>query len=131
MSNVKINLTVSSTAPDSSFTAKLSEVMEDGEAYHIRDNIVTLQFPKTGQEKLQVYTPGEKRQLSISLWTVVITIKKGRRLRLDLSSSNFPAYHRHPNTTNLWAYESHFKTAKQTIYDGELILPIYSPTDRQ
>lgn len=55
--------------------------------------------------------------------------KKGMRLRLDISSSNFPEYSAHPNTDKGWAYEAtpqiaHQKILSGTHYSSKLILPI-------
>jgi 4-hydroxy-3-methylbut-2-enyl diphosphate reductase IspH len=56
-------------------------------------------------------------------------LKKGSRLRIDISSSLHPLYHAHPNTEENWAVATERVTAKQTIYCGteypsKLVLPI-------
>ena len=120
--SIKIKLFVKSSCKDTSFTAKISEITENGDAFHIRDNITTLNLDKQ-------YIPENIKEINIDLWEIDIKIKKGRRLRLDISSSNFPAFHIHPNTETLWSQENEYKTANQTVYSGnkylsKIILPV-------
>jgi hypothetical protein len=114
---VKVGITVSSDAPDTSFTAKLIEVDPEGRALNITDGITRLAF-RNGSVKPLTYTPGEKVKLDIKLPPTAWTLKPGYRLRLDLSSSNFPAYNAHPNKAGYWAEQKDPVKAKQTIYTG-------------
>jgi len=45
-------------------------------------------------------------------------VKKGSRLRVDISSSNFPMYHVHPNTTEPWGEAKEKRITHQTVYVG-------------
>jgi predicted acyl esterase len=57
---------------------------------------------------------------------VAIRIPAGSQLRLDVSSSNFPAYHAHPNQPGPWAEQREARVATQTLSMGHawLELPV-------
>lgn len=110
-------LFVSSTADDTAFTVKLSEVLPDGRAFNIRSGIRTLSRrhdTTTGTS----YEPGAVVELEIALLPVTWTVKRGSRLRLDVSSSDFPQYTPHPNRAGLWSTISTAVTAEQTVHFG-------------
>lgn len=119
--NIKVRMLVSSTAKDTAFTAKLSEVLPDGRALHIRDSICSLKF-REGEGKSLSYAPDEKVWVNIDLWPILLTVKKGSALRLDITSSNFPAFNPHANTDKLWSKEDKPIKAVQTIYEAEITL---------
>lgn len=126
--SVTVHLYVSSDAPDTAFSVNLMEVMPDGSSYNIRDGITSLSY-RNGAERPLDYTPGSVEEAAISLWPIVWTVRKGSRLRLDVSSSNFPAYHAHPNVSGCWALQADVQTARQTIYFGgrypsRIVLPL-------
>ena len=114
---VKVRITVSSDAPDTSFTVKLIEVDPEGRALNITDGITRLAF-RNGADKPLTCTPGEKVKFDIKLPPIAWTLKPGYWLRLDVSSSNFPAHNAHPNRAGYWAEQKDPVKAKQTIYTG-------------
>lgn len=107
-----VHLFVSTDAEDTAFTAKLMEVMEDGKAYNIRSSITTI-----GAD-MDNYRPNSVIEVCINMWDIAWTIKKGSRLRLDISSSDFPQYAIHSNYPGVWACNDSSKKAQQTIYYG-------------
>jgi putative CocE/NonD family hydrolase len=108
---------VSSDAEDTSFTAKLSEVLPDGSAYNIQDSITTLEY-RNGDRKAAPYTPGEIVSVDLELSPITWTVKKGSRLRLDISSSNYPCFNAHPNVAGIWSMQTDVRIARQTLYTG-------------
>ena len=120
---IRTNLTVSSTAPDTSFTFKLIEEFEDGRAINIRDAITSLAF-RNGAQKPRSYEPGKKIEIEIVSWPIEWWVSAGSKLRLDVSSSDFPKYHAHSNRAGPWAKQLDTDVATQTLYGGELVLPI-------
>ncbi len=114
---VRAGLTVSSDAEDTCFTAKLVEVDPAGRALNICDGITRLAY-RNGTSRAVAYRPGEKVKLTFDMHPVAWTIKPGYRLRLDISSSNFPAYHAHANQAGPWAAQTNPVTAEQTVYIG-------------
>ena len=114
---IKVSLTVSSDAEDTAFTAKIIDVDPDGPDVNISDGIIRLACRNgiMGER----YQPGEKIKLNIDMHPTAWTLKPGNRLRLDISSSNFPAYHAHANRAGSWAVQRDPIQAKQTIYIGQ------------
>ena len=114
---VEVGLRVATSAEDSSFTAKLVEVLPDGRAINIRDSISRLSYRNRAAEPME-YQPGERVFVSMKLWPIEWVVRKGSRLRLDVSSSDFPKYHVHPNIAGPWAEVSETTVAEQTLYGG-------------
>lgn len=112
---IRAYLYVSSDVEDTSFTVSVMEQCSDGTAYNIRDGITSLRYRNN---RASDYRPNEIVLAEIELWPITWTIRQGSRLRVDISSSNFPAYHRHPNTAGPWATQVEWKKAKQTVYCG-------------
>ena len=121
---IKVNLRVSSDAEDTAFTAKLMDVAPDGTVINIRDSISTLSYRNDAPEPL-VYTPGSFVDVLLDMWAIEWTLKEGHHLRLDVSSSNFPAYNIHSNYAGNWATQAKVKTASQTLSSGSFVsLPV-------
>jgi putative CocE/NonD family hydrolase len=119
-----VHLDVASTASDSAFTAKLVEIDAQGRARNIRDGIHALSWSEgTG---LVPYSPGQQVALDLTLSPTAIRLSRGTRLRLDVSSSNFPAYHAHSNRAGPWAEQRETLVATQTLELGHawLDLPV-------
>jgi putative CocE/NonD family hydrolase len=114
---IRARLFVSSDAEDTAFTVQVMEVFPDGTAVNIRDGITSLAYRNGAASPLE-YTPDEVVEAVIELWPITWTVKQGSRIRVDVSSSNFPAYHAHPNIAGIWANIPDTKTALQTIHLG-------------
>ena len=115
---INADLYVSSDAEDTAFSIKIMEVFENGDAYNIRSGITTLAYRGHTQNR-QTYTPNQIVPVNVDTWDIAWTIKKGSRIRVDISSSNFPQYNIHSNYPGVWALQEKCKTAKQTIYSGK------------
>lgn len=122
--SVLVQLKVSSDAEDTAFTAKLMDVHPDGTAINIRDTISTLSYRNHSPDPL-LYTPNTIVDATLDMWPIEWTLKAGHKLRVDISSSNFPAYNIHSNFAGPWAAQKHVKIARQTLYSGsKVILPV-------
>lgn len=113
-----VTLYVSSDAKDTAFTGKLMEVMEDGTAVNIRGTITTLAYRNDSPHR-GTYTPGEVVSVALRMWAIDWKTHEGSRLRLDISSSDFPEYSVHSNQEGIWALQSDTRIAHQTIFTGE------------
>lgn len=133
---VRLELYASSSAVDTDFTAKLVDVWPDGTAQNLTEGILRARY-RDSRERPTLLNPGEVYRLEIDLWATSNVFHHGHRLRLELSSSNFPRFDRNPNTgapLNLRAGDAEppaegFRTATNVIYhDREhpsaLVLPI-------
>ena len=112
---MQAELWVSSDCEDTSFTAKVMRVTPEGEAYNIRSSIASLSH---GSQAGEAYVPHTRTQVKIDMWDVCYTVKKGERLRLDISSSNYPEYHIHCNYRGIWGEQARKRKAFQTVFGG-------------
>jgi putative CocE/NonD family hydrolase len=100
---VEVELWVASDAPDTDFTAKLidlhppSEDYPTGFAMNLTDGIFRCRY-RTSWERPEPITPGEPFRIVIEPFATANLFKKGHRIRLDVSSSNFPKFDVNPNT---------------------------------
>lgn len=112
-----VELTVQSSAPDTAFTAKLIEIDSEGQALNVRDGITSLAWRNDAQTR-QSYTPHQTVDVTVDLTAIEWTFARGSRLRLDISSSNFPAFHAHPNRAGLWSAIEGADVATQRVLLG-------------
>lgn len=115
--NIDVCLYVSTDAEDTAFTAKIMEVFENGTAVNIRGSITTLAYRNESASRLS-YEPQSIVEIHIKMWPIAWQLKSGSRLRLDISSSDFPQYAVHSNYPGVWSQQKHSKCAKQSIYMG-------------
>jgi putative CocE/NonD family hydrolase len=99
---VKLVLFASSSARDTDFTGKLVDVHPDGRAELLTDGILRARYRDSTSEP-SLLEPGEIYELEIDLWATANVFKAGHRIRLDVSSSNFPRFDRNTNTGNVIA----------------------------
>ena len=125
---IRVVLYAASSAPDTDFTAKLVDVFPDGEARNLTDGILRLRY-RDSLEKPQLAVPGQVYALNIDAGVTGNVFLKGHRVRLEISSSNFPRFDRNPNTGKPIADETVLRKAGQIIYHdrlhpSRLILPV-------
>ena len=120
---ISVALQVASSADDSAFTVKVQEKMADGRVFNIRDGITSLSF-RNGSESRQEYEAESIVEIRFDLVPIEWTLRPGSSLRLDISSSNYPAFNAHPNVVQNWALVEKTRKATQTLYGGVLSLPI-------
>lgn len=100
---ITVELWVSSDAPDTDFTAKLIDVYPPGEDYptgfamNITDGIFRCRY-RSGWDNPTPITPGEVFKITVEPFATANLFKAGHRIRLDISSSNFPKFDVNPNT---------------------------------
>ena len=111
-------LYVSSDAGDTAFTAKVMEVFPDGTARNVRGGITTLAY-RNDSDIRKSYEPGEVVEINISMWDIAWRFRAGSRIRVDISSSDFPQYSIHTNYPGVWALQERTRKAQQKIYIGK------------
>jgi uncharacterized protein len=132
---VKAVIYVSSSAVDTDFTAKLVDVFPDGRALNLTDGILRARY-RESIENAKLMTPGEVYRMTIDAGVTSNVFRAGHRIRLEISSSNFPRFDRNPNTGAAVADERESRKAEQTLYhDHErhsyLMLPVVPATPVQ
>ena len=117
--SVKATIYVSSDAEDTAFTFRISEVLPDGKAYNIRSGIATLAFREDRLGPRGTYTPGQIVPVTITTNPILWRLGEGSRIRVDISSSDFPQYSVHSNYPGVWSEIAQTKVAHQKIYTGK------------
>lgn len=112
---LEVTLYAASTARDTDFTAKLLDVHPDGKAYNLADGIIRARYRNSFSEA-ELMEPGEVYEFTIDLWATSNLFRKGHRIRVEISSSNFPRFDRNPNTGNEFGRDAEMLEATQTIY---------------
>lgn len=125
---VVLDLYVSSSAVDTDFTGQLVDVWPDGFAQNLTDGILRLRYRNT-QEKPEFANPGEIYHITVDLWATSNVFLPGHKLRLEVSSSNFPRFDRNMNTGEDQAHATHMVCATNVVYHDKsrpsaLILPM-------
>jgi len=125
---ISLDLYVSSSAVDTDFTGKLVDVWPDGFAQNLTEGILRLRY-RNSQEKPELANPGETYHITVDLWATSNVFLAGHKLRLEISSSNFPRFDRNLNTGEEQARASRMIKATNMIYHDKahpsaLILPI-------
>jgi uncharacterized protein len=125
---VSVELFVSSSAIDTDFTGKLVDVWPNGYAQNLTEGIVRMRYRNT-QEKPEMMTPGTVYPVTVDLVATSNVFLAGHRLRLEVSSSNFPRFDRNLNTGEEQAHASRMMKATNTVWHDQarpsaLILPV-------
>ncbi len=94
---IALTLFVSSSAKDTDFTGKLLDVFPDGRAFNIQEGILRARYRRGFDQKVWM-TPGVVHELTIDLQATAHYFAAGHRIRLEVSSSNFPRFDRNLNT---------------------------------
>ncbi len=112
---VRAVLYVSSTARDTDFTAKLVDVFPDGYARNLTDGILRLRYRDSLSQSAPI-EPGQVYRVTVDAGVTANAFLPGHRVRLEVSSSNFPRFDRNPNTGSPLAQETRLLRSSQTIY---------------
>jgi uncharacterized protein len=112
---VSLDLYVSSSAVDTDFTGKLVDVWPDGFAQNLTEGILRLRY-RNSQEKPELANPGETYHITVDLWATSNVFLAGHKLRLEVSSSNFPRFDRNMNTGEEQARATRLVKATNVIY---------------
>jgi hypothetical protein len=120
-----MKLWASSTAPDTDFTAKLVDVFPPSKDFPagfdlgVQDGIIRARY-RNSLEHADLMKPGDVYEISIDMYPTAMIFKKGHRIRLDISSSNFPRFDVNPNTGEPLNDNRRSATAVNTIYHDDL-----------
>ena len=126
---VTLDLFAKSSVVDTDFTAKLVDVGPDGFAQNLTEGILRASFRESTLGEPKLIVPGQVYEYKIDLWSTSNVFLKGHRIRLEVSSSNFPRFDRNLSTGKRAAESSEFLKATNTIlhdreHPSSLILPV-------
>jgi len=132
-----VKLWAASNGPDTDFTAKLIDVYPPNKDYpagvdlNIADSIVRARYRK-GPGKAEFLKPGQPEEFTIEMYPTSMVFQRGHRIRLDISSSNFPRFDVNPNTGEPLNDNRRWRIAENSVYFGsshasQILLPVIRP----
>lgn len=129
---VRVILYCATSANDTDFTAKLVDVYPDGRPLEVTDGILRMRY-RLSLDKPVFVKRNVGYQITIDVGPTAYVFPAGHRIRLEISSSNFPRFDRNLNTVHPIATESKLVKARQMVYHqpgyaSALILPVIPNT---
>lgn len=130
---LKVTLYASTSALDTDWTAKLVDVHPDGYVQNIQDGIIRARYRQGKEAPASLLEAGKVYEYEIDLWATSNTFLPGHRIRLEISSSNFPRFDRNLNTGEDPMTGTRMEKAQQTVYHSKqypshILLPIIPKT---
>jgi len=119
----------SANVNDTDWTVKLTDVYPSGASHLIQDGIVRMRWRKGGTNPHPI-VPKAVEQVNVSLWTTSYVFSPGHRIRVSVSSSNYPRFLVNPNTGRLLSdYANDTIIAKNTLhmskeYPSHFVMPV-------
>lgn len=128
---VILHLFASTDRTDTDFTGKIVDVHPDGYAEILLEGVIRGRYWNSFKEQ-NLLTPDKIYEFYIDLWSTSNVFLKGHRIRVEVSSSNFPKYDRNPNTGHKFGEDSETLIAHQKVYHetnraSYIALPVIPP----
>ena len=125
---VTMTLYASSSATDTDFTATLCDVHPDGRAIIVCEGIRRARYRDSVTDP-KLLAPGTPYEFTIDMWQTSQVFKAGHRIRVEVSSSNFPRFDRNPNMGGELWNETSMQPATQTVFHdrdhpSHVLLPV-------
>ncbi len=131
LGDVYLNFFAASDARDTDFVAKIIDVYPDGKALNLgpQGRGVRRARYRQGYEKEVLLTPGQPEKFRIRFFDIGHTFLQGHKIRIEITSSAFPAISPNQNTGNPIATDTDWKVAHQTIFHdsahpSHVVLPV-------
>jgi putative CocE/NonD family hydrolase len=126
--DIAADLYITSSTVDTDFTAKLVDVWPNGFAQNLTAGILRARYRRS-LEKAELLTPGQITRIRVELGATSNVFLAGHRLRIEISSSNFPAFDRNLNTGDEPGFSARMtKSTNRVLHDSahasSLILPV-------
>jgi uncharacterized protein len=129
-----VKLWASSDSPDTDFTAKLIDVYPPnadfpaGVDFNIADSIVRARY-RNGPAQAEMLEAGKPYEFTIEMYPTSLVFRRGHRIRLDISSSNFPRFDVNPNTGEPLNDNRRWRIAENSVYldpahPSRILLPV-------
>lgn len=117
-----------SDARDTDVTVKLLDVFPDGRAMNIQEGVTRVRY-RDGFDKARMMEPGKVYEVPVGLHATSWYLPGGHRLRVEISSSNFPHFDRNLNTGGKNYDENTWRVAKNAVHHSaaqasRIILPV-------
>ncbi|MBV8456885.1 MAG: CocE/NonD family hydrolase, partial [Acetobacteraceae bacterium] len=126
---IVLDLYAKTTAADTDFTGKLVDVWPNGFAQNLTEGILRARYRASTTGEPTPIEPGKVYEYRIDLWSTSNVFKTGHRIRLEVSSSNFPRFDRNLNTGKDAATSADFVKATTTVlhdagHPSAVVLPV-------
>jgi putative CocE/NonD family hydrolase len=124
-----VHLFAKTDARDTDFVARLCDVYEDGRSINITEGVIRGRFWRRQWDTTELLEPGRVYEFRIELQPTANVFKRGHRIRLQVTSSNFPLWDRNLNTGEDPATGTRMRVANQTIlhdaaHPSHAVLPL-------
>lgn len=113
---IEVELWVRTDRENTAFFASIDEMTPEGNSYHIRTSGTTIRHELPRGER---YVPGTPVKVTLDMSDICYALPAGSRIRIDVTSSDFPQYHAHSNQPGDWAEAKENVIAHQTILTGK------------
>jgi len=118
-----------SSAPDTDWVMRLCDVWPDGRSMSVCDGILRARY-RNSSEREELMVPDQIYRFEVDLWATAQTFLPGHRIRVQVTSSDFPRYDRNLNTGGPFGEEVRGKVAVNTVFHdalrpSHLLLPVW------
>ena len=125
---VKMKLFAATDGKDTDWMVKLVDVYPDGFAMNIAEGILRARF-RNGLDKMELLEPNRVYEFEVDMAGTANVFQPGHRIRIDITSSNFPQFDRNPNTGEDLGVSNKFRVAAQSVHHGgtqasHILLPV-------
>jgi uncharacterized protein len=125
---VKMKLFAATDGRDTDWMIKLVDVHPNGFAMNIAEGILRARF-RNGVDKMELLQPNQVYEFNIDMAGTANVFQPGHRIRVDITSSNFPQFDRNPNTGEDLGASGKVRTAAQSVHHGaarasHIVLPV-------
>jgi putative CocE/NonD family hydrolase len=125
---VHMKLFAATDGRDTDWMIKLVDVYPDGFAMNIAEGMLRARF-RNGVDKMELLRPNQVYEYDIDMAGTANVFQPGHRIRIDITSSNFPQFDRNPNTGEDLGASGATRVAAQTVHHGaaqasHIILPV-------
>ena len=125
---IKVVLYAATDGRDTDWTGKLVDVSPTGYAMNLCDGIIRARYRESLSDPA-LLEPNKVYEYEIDLMVTGNVFREGHRIRVEISSSNFPRFDRNPNTGNTFGMDSELRRANQTVhhsrrYPSHILLPV-------
>jgi len=126
---VAVTLYAASSVPDTDFVARLTDVYPDGRSMNLTEGVIRGRFRESVWEPPKLIEPNRIYEYTVNLQATSNVFKKGHRIRVQVTSSNFPLWDRNLNTGNTPGSDTEMRSAHQTIHHdrehpSHILLPV-------
>jgi putative CocE/NonD family hydrolase len=119
-----------SSAPDTDWVVRLCDVWPGGRSMSVCDGILRGRY-RNSAERAALMTPNQIYRFEVDLWATAQTFLPGHRIRVQVTSSDFPRYDRNLNTGGPFGEEARGQVAVNTVFHdamrpSHVVMPVTS-----